>query len=96
VTVTGEPTILTWEVSTESAAEAEEIVDSLGTALRAHGLESRQCRGADVPAGQTEMTLWEAPTLAVHISKITPSSGAPRLGIIAVTDARAMPEVACQ
>lgn len=95
-TVTGEPTILTWEVSTESAAEAAKIVDSLGTALQAHGLESRHCAGGDVPAGQVEATLWEAPTLAVHISTITPSSGAPRLAIIAVNDARAMPAVACQ
>ena len=95
VNAAGEPTILTWEVRTESAAEADEIVDSLGTALRAHGLESRHCIGRVVPAGQLEMTLWEAPTLLVHISRITPSSGAPRLGIVAVDDARAMPAVAC-
>ena len=91
----GHPTLLTWERPTDGATDATRLVDSLGSALTGRGLTARPCGTGEVPAGSVEAVLWEGPTVEVHVSRITPPSGTPRLVTMVVAAPNSIPAVAC-
>ena len=93
--VTGRVLFLHWVRPTADSADADRLVDSLGTALTSRGLIARACPSGDVPAGHVEMTRWEAPTLIVELSRIAPATGAPKLSVMAGDDPRGVPDVLC-
>lgn len=94
-TAFGRLLFLQWTRPTAGKADADRLVDSLGTALTSRGLSARTCPSGDVPAGHVEITRWEAPTLIVELSRITPAQGAPRLSVLAADDPKAVPDVMC-
>ncbi len=91
----GTISLLTWERPTESVADAERVVDSLGVALTARGLVTHQCGEGEVPAGEVLGILWTSPTVEVHLSKITPPTGTPRVFLMAVAAPNSIPAIAC-
>ena len=91
----GRPTLITWMRPTEGTADADRLIDSLGTAFAGHGLTHRDCGSGATPAGQVRGMLWEGPTLVVHLSRITPDSGAPRLAVMAIDQPDEFPDVLC-
>jgi hypothetical protein len=82
--------------NTNSKAEARAIIDSVDTAVRSWGLNGRECAAGSAPAGSIRSWLFKGSESSVHISEITPSSGPPRLLIIATEDPTAVPEAICR
>ena len=91
----GKLLFLHWTRPTAGRADANRLVDSLDRAFTSRGLHARECPSGEVPAGHLEVTRWEAPTLIVELSLITPAQGAPRLSVMAGDDPRAVPDVMC-
>lgn len=91
----GQLLFLQWTRPTNDEADAKRIVDSLGKALSSHGLVARACPSGDVPAGHVDLTEWDAPTLLVQLSRITPAHGAPSLLVLATDVPKAVPDVMC-
>lgn len=91
----GRPTMITWERPTEGAADADRLIDSLGAAFVGYGLTARECGDGPAPAGQIRSMVWEGAALVVHLSRIVPDSGAPRLVIMSIDRPDAFPEIAC-
>lgn len=79
VDVAGGPTLLEWVRPARDAADADRLIDSLGTAFRGRGLAERACGESDFPVGRVRGTVWSGPALVVHLSRIAPPEGAPRL-----------------
>lgn len=85
VDVAGGPKLLEWVRPARDAADADRLIDSLGTAFRGWGLAERACGESDVPVGRVRGTVWSGTALVVHLSRIAPPEGAPRLHLM-VTD----------
>lgn len=94
-TKSGHLLLLQWDRPTKGKADADRLVDSLRTALRSHNVIARDCPSGDVPAGHVELVEWNAPTLLIQLSRITPPAGAPRLTVMATDEPSAVPDVLC-
>lgn len=91
----GEPSILNWERPTTGASDADRLIDSLSTAFARQGLALRQCGEGDVPAGRDRAMVWEGPDLLVHLSRIAPAEGPPKLYVVAMDEPAAFPTSVC-
>jgi len=94
-TSSGRLLFIQWNRATTGAADADRLVDSLRTALSSHGLVVRDCPSGEVPAGHLELVEWDAPTLLIQLSRITPPGGTPRLMTLATDEPKAVPDVLC-
>ncbi|MEP6778866.1 MAG: hypothetical protein ABJC26_03185 [Gemmatimonadaceae bacterium] len=86
--------LLTWERPTRTAVEAQQVIDSLGTALKARSMKMRGCghASADHPDGARA---WESRNLVVYVSDFWPNDGNPKLIVMATTNPSAFPDVIC-
>lgn len=91
----GDPTFLTWERPTAGGSDADRLVDSLGAALTSRGLTARECGGGESPAGTFSAVMWTNSEIEVHLSRITPPTGEPRLVVMAVAAPGSIPAVGC-
>lgn len=94
-TAKGRPTLLQWNRPTAGAPDADRLVDSLRKELASHGLVARECPSGESPAGHIELVEWDAPTLLIQLSRITPSGGTPRLMVMATDMPQAVPDFMC-
>jgi hypothetical protein len=82
---------------TKSEAHARVVVDSLAAVLRSLDLSERECAPGSSPAGAVRTWLYQGRSdFLVHVSEITPESGAPRLLTIAVDTPSAFPVTLCR
>ncbi|MHB1223816.1 MAG: hypothetical protein ACYC2G_07185 [Gemmatimonadaceae bacterium] len=91
----GRPTMLTWERPARDAADADRIIDSLGTALTGYGLAGRDCGVGSDPGPEIRGFIWESQDLVVFLSRITPEGGVPRLMAMVFDIPSAVPDMAC-
>jgi hypothetical protein len=82
-----------WDRPTRDAKDADRVIDSVRTSLTARGLHEYPCGEDDVPAGHAWATSWMSAELFIHLSRIAPPSGAPRLLIVAVDDTTQVPRL---
>jgi hypothetical protein len=82
-----------WDRPTRDARDADRVIDSVRTSLTARGLKEHSCGETDVPAGHVRATSWMSAELHVHLSRIAPPAGAPRLLIVAVDDTAQVPRI---
>lgn len=94
-TARGQPTLLQWNRTTSGVADAHRLVDSLRKELASHGLVARKCPSGDSPAGHIELVEFDAPTLLIQLSRITPPNGTPRLMALATDMPQAVPDFMC-
>ena len=94
-TASGTPTLLQWNRQMTGVADADRLVDSLRSALKAQGLVARNCPSGDAPAGPIELIEWDAPTLIIQLARITPPSGAPRFTTVATDMPKSVPDIMC-
>lgn len=94
-TAAGRLTLLEWSRPAVDGADADRFSDSLGSALTARGVVARACPSREAPAGHLELRAWEAESLSIHLSRITPPRGAPSLTVVATDMPGAMPDVLC-
>jgi hypothetical protein len=88
---------ISWSRLALDAGHAARVIDSLRNALRARGLVGYKCTfGGQAPAGRVTTEFWKSPALFVHIGKIAPDSGRPKLMVTAVDEESAFPEVLCR
>jgi hypothetical protein len=98
---------LTFGVACGGGDKAEDVVIKPGQvptlrqlAVALSGGQTRprcQDRGpnGEAPAGHVELVEWNAPTLLIQISRITPPSGTPHLMLLATDMPQAVPDIMC-
>jgi hypothetical protein len=82
-----------WDRPTRDAKDADRVIDSVRTSLTARGLRESPCGETDVPAGHVQATSWMNADLFIHLSRIAPPAGAPRLAVVAVSDPAQVPRI---
>lgn len=93
VDVPERPSMVMWDRPSRDVGDADRVIDSVRTSLAARGLREYPCGETDVPAGHVRATSWLSPDLFVHLSRIAPPAGAPRIFIVAVDDPAQVPHI---